>query len=227
MKLKAIMIGNTDGIGLATTKRLLSDRWNVTGISRSRSPVNSKEYHHIVADVGQSNYCNSLYELVSENIFDLCIYFIGIGGLLDTLNMRDEPEIINVNFTGMVRTASIIIPEMVKAGHGHFIGLSSVADELLSAEAPSYNASKAGFSNYLEGLARALIKRGVHVTNVRFGFVDTKMAKGNFKPFMMSIEKAVDHIKICIDKKPVRYTAPKILIPLVKLIKLITRFNGK
>lgn len=66
------------------------------------------------------------------------------------------------------------------------IGVSSLAVELLSAEAPSYHASKAGFSNYLGGLALALKPKGVYVTNVRLGFVDTKMAKGDFNPFMMS-----------------------------------------
>jgi short-subunit dehydrogenase len=45
---------------------------------------------------------------------------------------------------------------MVKRGQGHFIGISSFADKLLSAGAPSYHASKAGFSNYLMNLALAL-----------------------------------------------------------------------
>jgi short-subunit dehydrogenase len=115
---------------------------------------------------------------------------------------------------------------MVKRGQGHFIGVSSMADELLSAEAPSYYASKAGFSNYLGGLALALKSKGVHVTNVRFGFVDTKMAKGDKKPFMMNVEKAVDHLETCIRKKPARYTAPLVAIPMVKLLKLMTKFGG-
>ena len=65
----------------------------------------------------------------------------------------------------------------------YFMGIG----ELLSAEAPSCHASKAGFTNYLDGLAIALKPRGVHVTDVRFGFVDTKMAKGDVKPFMMIV----------------------------------------
>ena len=76
-------------------------------------------------------------------------------------------------------------------------------------------------SNYLEGLALALKPRGVQVTNVRFGFVDTKMAKGDVKPFMMSVEKAVDHLEVCIRRKPRRYSAPKIAIPLIKLRRLM------
>jgi short-subunit dehydrogenase len=127
----------------------------------------------------------------------------------------------------MVRTAAGVVPRMVRRGQGHFIGVSSLADELLSAEAPSYHASKAGLSNYLGGLALALKPRGVYVTNARFGFVDTKMAKGDFKPFLMSVEKAVDHLEFCINKKPVSYAAPKIMIPLIKFRKLMMKLGAK
>jgi len=224
---KAIMVGNSDGIGLATTRRLLAAGWDIIGVSKSKSPITSTTYQHRVADVSDKKISELIDELVRECPLDLCIYFVGIGELLDPLNMSAEPKIIDVNLTGMVRTAAAVIPQMVKRGRGHFIGVSSLADELLSAEAPSYHASKAGFSNYLGGLALALKPKGVHVTNVRFGFVDTKMAKGDVKPFIMSVEKAVDHLQACISKKPVCYTAPRIAIALIKFRKLIMRFGGK
>ena len=63
--------------------------------------------------------------------------------------------------------------------------------------------------------------KGIKVTNVRFGFVDTKMAKGDVKPIMMSVEAAVNHLEVCIQRKPVRYSAPKIAIPLIKLRRLM------
>lgn len=226
MQLQALIIGNSDGIGLATTRRLLAAGWNITGISRSESPITNKCYHHHVADVSGSKYSRLLDDLLLEYSFNLCIYLVGIGELLDVLNMSNEPKVIDVNLTAMVKTAAIVIPQMVKKGRGHFIGVSSVADELLSAEAPSYHASKAGFTNYLRSLALALKPKGVHITNVRFGFVDTKMAKGDIKPFMMTVEKAVDHLERCIRKKPVCYTAPKIAIPLVKFRKLMMRLGG-
>ena len=221
------MVGNSDGIGLATTRRLLTAGWNIIGISRSESPITSITYHHRVADVRDRMYSELIDELVLENPLDLCIYFVGIGELLNLMDMSEEPKIIDVNLTGMVRTAARVIPQMVKRGQGHFIGVSSLADELFSAEAPSYHASKAGFSNYLGGLALALKPKGVHVTNVRFGFVDTKMANGDIKPFMMNVEKAVDHLESCISKKPACYTAPRIAIPLIKFRKLMMRLGGK
>jgi short-subunit dehydrogenase len=225
--MQAILIGNSDGIGLAATRRLLAAGWDVTGVSRSASTIINKNHQHKIADVADSDYSALLSGLVLKNQFDLCIYFAGIGELLDPLDMSGEAKIIDVNLTGMVRTAAAVIPQMVKRGRGHFIGVSSLADELFSAEAPSYNASKAGFSNYLGGLALALKSKGVCVTNVRFGFIDTKMAKGDVRPFMMSVGRAVDHLETCIKKKPVRYTAPKLMIPLIKLLKLMMRLRGQ
>jgi len=63
------------------------------------------------------------------------------------------------------------------------------------------------------------------MTNIRFGFVDTKMAKGDVKPFMMGLERATQHLLFCIDKKPIRYTAPKIAIPLVKFRSWMLRLK--
>ena len=227
MQMQALIVGNSDGIGLATTRRLLSVGWNVLGISKSKSPIMNKSYHHRVVDVSDNRYSDILKGLLSGYQIDLCLYCVGIGELLDLSDMSIEPKVIDVNLTGMARTAAAVIPQMVKREKGHFVGISSFADELLSAEAPSYHASKAGFSNYLKGLALALKPKGVHITNVRFGFVDTKMAKGDIKPLMMTVEKAVDHLECCIRKKPVCYSAPKLAIPLIKFRKLMMRLGGK
>jgi short-subunit dehydrogenase len=216
MKRRTLLIGNSDGIGLATTRELLKRGYEVVGISRSESPVEAEDYRHHVAKVQDSGFADLLNSILEGwGSVDLCVYFAGIGEPLDPYSMRDEEEIFEVNLMGMVKTASRVIPAMVKRGEGHFVGLSSVADEMLSPEAPSYHASKAGFSNYLESLALALRPSGIYVTNVRFGFVDTKMAKGDHRPFMMSVDRAVEHMLKCIDKKPARYTAPWFVNPLV------------
>jgi short-subunit dehydrogenase len=223
---KALVIGNSDGIGLTTTKELLKRGWEIVGFSKSHSPIEDPSYEHIKVQVQDDAYPLKLKSVLERDTsVDLCIFCAGIGELLDLSNMDEEARIFDVNLMGMVKTASSVIPLMVERGKGHFIGISSVADVLLSAEAPSYHASKAAFSNYLEGLALALRPRGVHVSNVRFGFVDTKMAKGDAKPFMIGVDKAALHVLSCIDKKPVRYTAPWIVIPLVACLKRLSRLS--
>ncbi len=224
---KAIIIGNSDGVGMAVTRELLKREWSVIGLSRSDSPVNDPSYEHIAVRVEKEEYISRLASALDRGgPVDVCIYCVGIGELLDPTSMEGEADIFLVNLVGMVKTASLVIPMMVERGRGSFIGLSSVADEMLSPEAPSYHASKAGFSNYLEGLALALRPRGVRVSNVRFGFVDTKMAKGDIKPFMMSVDRAARHLLACIEKKPVRYTAPWIVIPLVKFRAWMLRIRA-
>jgi len=224
----ALIIGNSDGIGLGTTKTLLEAGWQVAGLSRSESSIDHPNYSHEISEVQQADYSQTLMSILEKNgPFDVCMYCAGIGELLDPDKMEEEIQVFEVNLMGLVKTVSIVITQMVKQGRGHFIGLSSVADVLWSGEAPSYHATKAGFSNYLESLSMALKPKGVHVTNLRFGFVDTKMAKGDVKPFMISVDKAVQHVLRCIDKKPVRYTAPWIMIPLVNFRRFMQNLSIK
>jgi len=129
------------------------------------------------------------------------VYCAGVGDLLDANDLSGEPRVFAVNLLGAVETATAILPSMMAAGRGHFIGLSSIGDQR-SLDAPSYSASKAGLSSYLEALALALRSRGVMVTNLRLGFVDTKMAKAKVRPFMMTTERAVDVIAHCLRRRP-------------------------
>ena len=222
----ALIIGSSDGIGLGLTKELLKQGWKVTGLSRSNVNFKNDSYTHHIVEVQNDEYAQILLPVL-ENIcnVELCVYCPGIGELLDITNMQRECEIFKVNLLGLVKTVSCVIPKMVAQGRGHFIGLSSVADEMWSSEAPSYHASKAGFSNYIESLALALRPHGVNMTNMRFGFVDTKMAKGEKMPFMMSVDDAVGYLMKCIDKKPIRYTAPRIIYPLVKFRRFMQRIS--
>lgn len=223
--MNAIIIGNSDGIGLALTRELLKRGWKVEGFSRSPSNIIHNSYTHTVISVEEDGFLTSLKTSVLSSHVDLCVYCAGIGELLDLDNMSEERHVFEVNLMGLIKTVQCIIPAMVKYGSGHFIGLSSMADNMLLPEAPSYNASKAGFSSYLESLALFLKPKGVYVTNIRFGFVDTKMAKGSVLPFIMSVQAAVKHLLYCIDKKPVRYSAPKIMLPLTWLFDLINRIR--
>lgn len=150
----------------------------------------------------------------------MCVYCAGVGELLDLQTMRAERSVFETNLLGAVATAEVVLPAMIRAGRGHFIGLSSQADCLIDSRAPSYSASKAGLTSYLEGLALACRPHGVHVTNVRLGFVDTKMAKSDVRPFMVSPEQAARRIERCIQRRPIRDTNPRRMALLLWLLRL-------
>jgi NAD(P)-dependent dehydrogenase (short-subunit alcohol dehydrogenase family) len=222
----ALIIGNSDGIGLALTERLLGEGWRIVGVSRSASRSSAAGYAHHVVDVTAAEYPARLAAAVSDLSLDVCVYCAGIGEFLDLDNLADERRVFETNLIGAVATAQVIIPPMIRARHGHFIGLSSQADGFVGGSAPSYSASKAGLTTYLDGLGAACRPRGVHITVVRFGFVDTKMAKAPRRPFIISPAEAAACVRRCIDEKPARRTYPRRMAVLMLLLRLAVRLRG-
>jgi short-subunit dehydrogenase len=214
-----LVIGNSDGIGLATTQLLLDRGFPVTGISRRASPLSHDSYTHIVQDVSAPDYARVLRDVVErDGPFAICIYCAGIG-VPFAMNFDADVQVFEVNLLGAVRTAETLLPSMLASQRGHIVVLSSQADELVSSQAPSYSASKAALSFYFEGIGLALRGRGVHVTNVRFGFVDTKMAKASRLPFVITPRKAAQVILRSLERRPLRVTYPLRMALLVRLLR--------
>jgi short-subunit dehydrogenase len=218
MSRKVLIIGNSDGIGAAVTRALVACGDRVVGISRSPSPLGAAGPRHVIHDVA-SPLLGELLRLLleeeggkepaKEGGFDACIYCAGIGSQLTLPDLSNESRVFDVNLTGMVRTFEVLAPYWIERGKGHFIGLSSLADDIYSTDAPSYSASKAGFSNYLLSMGLKLRSQNVFVTNIRFGFVDTKMAKSPRRPLMMTADQAAKHVLRCLDQRPLQLSVPK------------------
>jgi len=221
----ALIIGNSDGIGLHSTRRLLDRGWQVTGISRRASPVAHTGYQHHVLDVSQRDYVERLVAILGPRSVDTCIYCAGIGGSSDPKDVGSDVHVFEVNLMGALHTAAVLVPVMVAAGRGHLVVLSSQADGLVLARAPSYAASKAALSSYFESLGLALRPHGVAVSNLRLGFVDTKMARATLRPFMYTLDQAVDAVECVLRKRPLRLTRPLAMALLVRLVAWLGRWR--
>ncbi|MCP3902893.1 MAG: SDR family oxidoreductase [Planctomycetes bacterium] len=215
-----LIIGNSDGIGLATTRLLLDEGRRVLGISRSPSPVEHDAYEHLVGDVTAPGFRAALAERC-ERYGDLttCIHCAAIGNELDPTTFSGERRVFEVNLVSVVTTLEVLVPRLIARGGGHVVVLSSLADVLNNAGAPSYSGSKAGLSTYLGGLALRLRPAGVRVTNVRFGFVDTKMADSPVRPLMITTERAARVLRRCLDRRPMRVSYPRTAALLVNLLR--------
>jgi short-subunit dehydrogenase len=230
----ALVIGSSDGIGLALVRALLDRGFEVAGLSRSPlpperlgvAPALAARYRHVVADVRAPDYGDRLSEMASAlgalggepGGVDVCVYCAGIGEALDLAHLAGESAVFGVNLMGLVRTIEAVLPGMIARASGHIIGLSSLADTFPDPGAPSYGASKAGVSAYLERLGLAVRKRGVYVTNLRFGFVDTKMARSPVRPFMITPEAAAARVLRCMARRPRRMSHPWRMAALLWLV---------
>ena len=205
----AIIVGASTGIGLALARRLATAGWSVTGLARSPAGFEHERYTHVIADVRAPSYRDTLAAACGDRALDLCVYSTGIGHELDFAQFAREADVFTTNLMGFVHTAEVMLPRMTSARAGHLIAISSQADHLINRDAPSYSASKAGMSSYAESLALACRSYNVAVTNVRFGFVDTAMAKApGAKPFMVTADRAAQVIERCIRRRPIRKTFP-------------------
>jgi len=92
-----------------------------------------------------------------------------------------ENETIKTNVTGFATLVNVAMRHFTAKGSGHLVGISSLAALRCGRESPAYNASKAFESNYLEGLRQKLRKSrlSIIITDVKPGFVDTAMVKGD------------------------------------------------
>jgi len=211
-------VGSSDGVGLATARLLLDDGWQISGVARGESAIVHPHYAHRRTDVATREYRELMQEL-SREPFDAVIYCVGIGERLSLGDLTPEARVFEVNLLAAVATAAIVLPAMLAAKRGHLIVLSSLADGLVSDEFPSYNASKAALSSYAMGLGAALRSTGVAVSVIRFGFVDTKMAKSRFKPFMITREAAARVIARTLRTRAGRVSHPLGMVLLVALLR--------
>lgn len=120
---------------------------------------------------------------------------------LDPLNIDDVERTFRVNLMGVVYSVETVLPEMLKAGDGHLVAISSLAALKGLPGESAYCASKAAVNTYMEGLRIALRGRGVAVATVLPGFVETAITPMDSAatPFMISAETAARKIARVID----------------------------
>jgi len=93
---------------------------------------------------------------------------------------------IAVNYTGTVSILHRLAPHLEEQGDGHVVVLSSVAGDRGRLKNYVYGSTKAGLNVYLQGLRARLFRKGVSVTTIKPGFMDTDMTWGNEGMFLVA-----------------------------------------
>jgi short-subunit dehydrogenase len=207
---KAIIIGASSGIGRALAKKLTDNNYTV-GITGRRSDKlktlsdNKPEKFQVSSfDVTSDGSLKKLDELVAKlGGLDLLVFSAGMGELNDNLDTVTELQTIELNVNSFTKVAIWAYHLFKKQGYGHFLGITSVAGLRGNGHAPAYNASKSYQINYLEGLQHRVAKENlpIHFTDVRPGFVDTAMAKGEGLFWVASTDIAAKQIFNLIKRK--------------------------
>jgi len=219
---KVIIIGATSGIGRELAKLFAQDDCIVAVTGRRQELLDSLKAEFptkiITAcfDVTGNENIHHLQSLIDQlGGLDIFIYNSGYGDTSKTLDWTIDQQTTLTNVNGFVEMVNYAFNYFAKQGHppagasgqgsasGQIAATSSIASNRGNSWAPAYSASKAYMSNYAEGLSIKAhrLKKNIVITDIRPGFLDTKMAKGNKRFWVVPVHKAATQVMNAIDKR--------------------------
>ena len=230
---KAIIVGGTSGIGYGVAKMLVANNYKViaTGVRKDKVTklqlLNQKNItikHLDCLTEGPSEEIRKFVEILGG--LDLLIFSAGIGNLNKDLGYEVENNANKVNVLAFTEIANWSYKFFENQSHGHFVAITSISGLIGYREAPAYHAAKAYQINYLEGLKQRAYKARkkkqlIYVTDIRPGFVKTRMTKGKKTFWLASQEEAANQIfQLMKKKKTCGYITGrwKIVALLIKLL---------
>ena len=222
---RALIVGASSGIGAALAHQLAQEGCSLAllarradrlaalcdGINSTLGEGRARYYVHDVLDVDS---VPALLEQIVTDLggLDLFIYNSGISLPSGMKHYEFEKDLLvtRVNYIGALAWLNPVASMFYARKAGQIVGISSVAGERGRVGNPSYFASKAALTTFLESLRNRLTRRGVHVLTVKPGYVESEMtAKFKNLPFIIPAERAAADICRAIRRrKQVIYTAP-------------------
>ena len=149
-------------------------------------------------DVTSEDAATRLRELIEAlGGMDLFFYASGIGKQNRALTPEIELNTVNTNGLGFTRMVGEAYRYFAERGEGHIAAITSIAGTKGLGPAPSYSATKAMQNIYLQALEQQANARGLKIrfTDIRPGFVDTDLLKGDYHyPMMLKPDKVARQI---------------------------------
>ncbi len=221
----AVVVGASSGIGAALARRLAQEGYRVALLARRGAALQElaqllNERHGentaqgYVHDVTRYEEVPELFQRILQDMgrVDAFLYVAGVMHAVgpEEFDFAKDREMLEVNLVGAVAWLGQAALYFRGLGHGHIVGVSSIAGDRGRVANPAYHAAKAGLTTYLESLRNRLSRHGVHVLTVKPGFVDTPMlANAPRKKLFWVIspdQAAADIVRAMKKRKQVIYT---------------------
>ena len=116
-------------------------------------------------------------------------------GPVEHADSEDWRTMINVNLLGLMYCTHAALPIMLGQESGDIVNISSVAGRFARAGNAVYAATKFGVGAFSEGLRNEITERGVRVTLIEPGFVDTELQSHNTGEVLETLEAMREHLR--------------------------------
>jgi 2-hydroxycyclohexanecarboxyl-CoA dehydrogenase len=186
----AVVTGAAGGIGLGTARRLAADGMAVALLDNNGDLVREAAAEltgrgltatAYQVDVADRSALAAVYASVREahGPITVVVTSAGIESFDPIVDITPEKwdRILAVNLTGTFTCMQMAVPDMIEAGWGRIVTISSSSAQSGAPNMAHYVASKGGVIGLTKAFARDLARHGITVNTIPPSIVDTPMAR--------------------------------------------------
>lgn len=242
---RAWLIGASSGIGLATAQALHRKGAQVVVSARQKGLLQNFVDQHPGASARELDVTDAqavrqvASELLAEGPLDLIVYCAGHYKAQRAFDF-DLPQALlhqQVNYVGALYLLDAVLPALLVRGTGHLSLVGSVAGYRGLPESLAYGPTKAALINLAESLYADLHSRGLGISLVNPGFVQTPLTAQNqfHMPALITPERAAQEIldgwhrgkfEIHFPRRFTWFMKLLRVLPDAWFLRLLARFSG-
>lgn len=198
------MIGASTGIGRATASALHARGARVVVSARKLQALEDFVAQHpgsvaLALDATDGDaIAAATQSLLAQGPLDCVVYCAGHYQAMraNAIDLPDMLRHVDVNYLGALRVMNAVLPALIARGAGHFSLVGSVAGYRGLPNSLAYGPTKAAMINLAETLYLDLHAKGIGVSIINPGFVQTPLTAGNEfdMPALLTPEQAAQAI---------------------------------
>lgn len=222
----AWVTGAGAGIGRSVSSALAKNGWRVAASARSLQDLNSlREANQpelilpIPLDVTDCIATDVAVKNIEGDIGEIELVILNAGTFkttpLSDFSVDEMKEIFEVNVFGVARCISSVLATSKRLKTLAVVG--SLAGYRGLPKASSYSASKAALINFVEAIRPEAVKRGINLSMINPGFVNTRLTPSYIPPILgISPDRAARYILDGLEREQMEITFPKSLSYLIR-----------